>query len=498
MSSLESSESIVAVESQVSGCHRTNTASVQSVSAGGGSLGSRGHRCRRTMRKPNKYEVQARRQKLDDIVRRRSWPSFVDEFKTIPDENGILEKVVLRRTGHRTLLHDLCSIGLSRPPPEVVILVARVCPKALDPAPNSSSALHLALKNLSALEVVAAMVELVGEKQRLLMSLDRDGRTPLDLAVSRECHEDIITYLVDQDEDGSTLLNNWADSRIPLRCISKSLEFSDWETVTEIDVLFKFVLIKTYRAKMRKQFVSRDIKDEEICLLQALVLCQHQLGSKSSSILSHIIRNGLFKHRWLDIMGNSTLHYACFSETKHYCQLLKLGIRSSDCGLNSEDGDLVQFLLRTDPEACSIKNRESNLPLHCALSSGKHMSHIEALLNACPESIRIKDGSGECPLHLAIRSQRNPSDIKRIWGLYPEESAISSASSHLFPFQLAAVRKNDETNMNRRVKCKRRNKKKKPPNGKEDQVQENNWDSMTLSYFLLRECPSVMDRYIIT
>lgn len=438
--------------------------------------------------KCNKYEVQARRQKVDDIVRRRSWLAFVDYFKTI--EEGILEKVVLRRTGHRTLLHDLCSINLSRPPPEVVVFVARICPKALDPTPNSSSALHLALKNLSALEVVTAMVELVGEKKKLLTSLDRDGRTPLDLAVSWGCHEDIITFLIDQDEDGSTLLHNWADSRIPLRYISNSLE---WDTMTEIDVLFEFALIKTYHAQMRKLFVSHDIENADVCLLQAFILCQHQLGSKKSSyILAHIIRNGLFMHGWLDIIGNTTLHHVCFSETKHYCQLLKLGVRSSDYGLNSEDGDLVQFLLKTDPQACSIKNRESNLPLHCALNSGKHMSHIKALLDACPESIRIKDGSGDCPLHLAILSQRSPSDIKRIWALHPEASAIMSASSYLFPFQLAAVRKQDEAKTKRRV-CKRRNKKKKP-----HEVQENgdhNWNSITLSYFLLRECPSVMDRY---
>ena len=442
------------------------------------------------MKKYNKYEVRARREKLDNIVRSRSWSAFVDYFKTI--EEGLLEKVVLRYgasgTGHRTLLHDLCSIGLSRPPPEVVILLARVCPKALDPAPKSSSALHLALKNLPALEVVTAMVELVGDKQKLLMSLDRDGRTPLDLAVSRECHEDIITFLVDQDEGGSTLLNNWAESRTPLRFISNTLEFMDWGEVTEIDALFKFVLIETYRAKIRKLFVSHDEENEEVCLLQAFILCQHQLGSrkKSSYILAHIIRNGLFVPRWMGITGNTTLHHVCFSETKHYCHLLKLGIRSSDYGLDSEDGDLVQFLLKSDPEACSIKNRESDLPLHCALNSGKHMSHIEALLNACPESIRIKGGSGDCALHLAIISQRDTSDIKRIWALYPEASSVMSASSHLFPFQLAAVRKQDETK-----RSKRRNKKKKP-SGK-DGVQEignHNWDSITLSYFLLRECPS--------
>eukprot|EP00569_Conticribra_weissflogii_P017056 CAMPEP_0171412238 /NCGR_PEP_ID=MMETSP0880-20121228/32020_1 /TAXON_ID=67004 /ORGANISM="Thalassiosira weissflogii, Strain CCMP1336" /LENGTH=113 /DNA_ID=CAMNT_0011929543 /DNA_START=1 /DNA_END=339 /DNA_ORIENTATION=- len=110
-------------------------------------------------------------------------------------------------------------------------------------------------------------------------------------------------------------------------------------------------------------------------------------------------------------MGNLTIHIACLVDgPAKFDQILKLGDRISDYGLNAEDCTLMEYLVSNSqsrdlphPSPLLSNNFEGDLPIHCAVKSRKEWDHIQLLIDAEPSSLRTSNSSGELPLHLAIK-----------------------------------------------------------------------------------------------
>ena len=487
---------------------------------------------------PNKYNIKAKRQVLDNLIRERAWKSFQTNF-TLSHGIDDAKSFILLNTTHRTLLHSLCDVAFypnplnntrsSTPSSELIYIVAFACPQALllqHGSKSEQTPLHIAISQEAPLLTIKALLKAADDakninKQDLLLALDSKGRTPLLAAVqgNNMNYDDIVRCLVDQDVSGRTLLissgkkkKQRQNTNVPLKHIAsrESRHYFDFGLDADDDML-RFMIIRTYNAKLKEEYMSKASNDSqnaqpqndsiqngdgnETCLLQATIFCYQIFGSAkvASSILSYIIRNGLYHqerlHSQRDSRGNLTLHIACLSDTVKYDQILKLGDRETSYGLNSEDSTIIQYLIQRNPQACTEHNDEGDTPLHCAIKSGKDWSLIKLLIDAYPSSVQCCTSKGELGLHLAIKNRRSIQDTMSLWKCYPESASILDMSTGLFPFQLAAIfgsnRQNQNTkNDKQKIKAKRKIEAKKE---KYDDM-----DETSLCYFLLRECPSVL------
>ena len=294
------------------------------------------------------------------------------------------------------------------------------------------------------------------------------------------------------------------------------------------------MIVRTYHAKLKERFpllygnknitritdmngISNNQKtntvhnsniDADTCLLQATIFCYELFGSTkvASSLLSYIIRNGIFHRERMnaktDEAGNLTLHIACLSETPTYDQILRLGDRDgiTNYGLNSEDCTLMQYLIsnaNTHPSTVSpylSKNHEGDIPLHCAIKSGKYCSEIQLLIDEFPSSVQCCTWNEELPLHLAIKCGIATQHIIALWNYYPEAATIMD-NNRLYPFMLAAIcgRGSGGSSVNQQSLKKGKVKKKKSEqdnqNMQQQQKEDDDMDDTSLSFFLLRECP---------
>lgn len=440
------------------------------------------------------------------------------------------------QTTHRTLLHSLCDItpDSSPPPPEVIHLVASACPRSLllHESGNEGTPLHLAIVQGASLDTIKALLEAAEQdellnEENLLLALDSKGQTPLLLAVRCGIDEDTVKYLANRDVDGSSLLmscdkkskKNQSHVTVPLKYVASSESYFVGEGLEDQDLL-RFMIVRTYHAKLKNTFPlvyynsgghgsknqehnsqtnsTIDI-DGDTCLLQATIFCHELIGSTkvASSILSYIIRNGLFQRERLDsrtdCAGNLTLHIACLSDTTKFDQVLRLGDRESDYGLNSEDCTLLQYLINANPYPFNSpylsKNVDGEVPLHCAIQSGKDWSQIQLLIDACPSSMQCCTSKGELPLHLAIKYGNPTHEITKLWNYYPEAASSVDGPTGLYPFQLAAIFGGK--------KRSRKGKSRKKTKSIECVHTVDNWDETSLSFFMLRECPSLFSSSLL-
>ena len=67
---------------------------------------------------PNRYNIKAKRQVFENLIRERAWSSFHTSFTELLSQgNDDAKSVILLRnhqTTHRTLLHSLCDVASIR------------------------------------------------------------------------------------------------------------------------------------------------------------------------------------------------------------------------------------------------------------------------------------------------------------------------------------------------------------------------------------------------
>ena len=453
---------------------------------------------------PNKYNIRANRQVLDNFVRKRSWDAFRGRFSdyTTKDARAIVE--CNNDTTHRTLLHSLCDISNSSPPPpDLLYIVAAASPRTLMLHDSGRTPLHLCVLRgysvtaIKALLSVAEKSDLL-DKQHLLLATDSHGRTPLLAAVCKcdNINESIVRYLINQDLNGTSLLLSSATTKkkrgqsAPLKYVASSESIFVGEGLESSDDLLRFVVVKTYHARMHElyQDISRNTYNPEpednVCLLQAAIMCFDLFGSSktASSIISYIIRHDLYQMERLnsrtDTEGNLTIHIACISSSEYNNHILKLGSRETEYGINSDDCTLLEYILKLcGPNSLLHRNAEEDLPLHCAIRSKRCWQDIQRLIERCPAAAGICTGNGELPLHLAMKCGHSSDYIMKLFSIYPEAAIISN--NGLYPFQLAAI--------SGRTQKVHKKQKKKAVSKSEDV-----WDDLSISYFFLREYPSLI------
>ena len=149
-----------------------------------------------------------------------------------------------------------------------------------------------------------------------------------------------------------------------------------------------------------------------------------------------------------ELVGNSSLpvHYAISVQYKstRFCKILidaypeslriisdeGLPIHLACIGNRDDTADTIQYMLELDPELINAEYNNSYLPIHCAAENGR-AELIELLLKFDPDaaSKETNDGNQQLPLHLAC-SYTNPnlSSIQALYDAYPE--AILARDEH--------------------------------------------------------------------
>ncbi|KAL7469367.1 hypothetical protein ACHAXS_009629 [Conticribra weissflogii] len=289
-------------------------------------------------------------------------------------------------------------------------------------------------------------------------------------------------YFLGNEDCGGEIKSEIGEPSIHVKTDAKNEEISSGIENEE------FPKQNTNKSSMNTEYDDEAIYD--VCLLQATIVCYNLFGSAktASSILSYIIRNKLFQRSRLmkdrDAMGNFTIHIACLIDgPAKFDQILKLGDRISDYGLNAEDCTLMEYLVSnpqskdfSHPSPLLCSNFEGDLPIHCAIKSGKEWDHIQHLINAAPSTLRAYNSRGELPLHLAIKMRCSNTFIRNMWSYFPEAASMVDSSLGLYSFQLATVANHDHKKLRQTRDL-------------------DTWDPTSLSFFFLRESPDVMTQF---
>ena len=464
---------------------------------------------------PNKYNIQAQRQELDRLVRERAWSAFRTKLTSNQDHCRMIVESHHRQTSHRTLLHYICDLESNQPPSDIIDLLVSACPRVLlIPDSNQRFPLHLAIRREARIDTVRALMEPINDEQHLkekvLNHRDTSASTPLLLAtkMDAENREGIIRYLVDQDTSGQSLLKpketkkyNKHKCASPLKFVATRETLFVDNGLDHPDDLLRFMIMRTYCPEMKRRMkdiynYDKDNDNNQTCLLQASIICHELFGSTklASSIISTIIRNQLYHPNHLDSAGNSALHVACLSNTSRFNQILKLGQRETQYGINSEDCTLIEHLIRSNsgPDATFLsRNDFGDIPLHCAIRTGKDILHIQQLLRACEQSAEVCTEKGELPIHLALKCGSEQNIIMSLWKMYPDAALSRDKSTGLHLFQLAVT---DEMPSRRSAGSTKTHHSTNrcqigEPKGR---VQTTELDRVSLSYYFLRECPEVV------
>jgi ankyrin repeat protein len=477
---------------------------------------------------PNKYNIQAKRQHLDGLIRDRAWNSFRTQFTALSSNKENCRAIVECRhhTSHRTLLHAICDLEKKLPPADIIKLIASLCPRALfTPDCDRRLPLHLAICHGYGIEETRAILESAPDddelysKQKMVLSADSSGMTPLLTAVKRDAsanNDDVVKYLINQDLTGSSLLpsgtishkKNKQKSTAPLKyAAAREILHVDGGLESRDDLLC-FIIIRTYRAIMNELMkslyslnqnaINIESDDAKVCLLQAAITCHDMFGSSKMalSVISAIIRQRLFHPNHVDSMGNSTLHIACLSSAHKFDQVLKLGQHVTDYGINSDDCTLMEYLIKLYMHSFAnfvSCNNVGDIPLHCAIRSGKDCVHIQQLIGALEQSAWISTRSGELPIHLAVKCGATWDVIMLLWRAFPEALLIQDASTGMHLFQLVTVMpitSKSTTGTRETVYLKMRKSKtliQKMPAGYAQELEQ-----LSLAYFFLRERPEAI------
>lgn len=471
---------------------------------------------------PNKYNTQAQRQELDRLVRERAWNRFRIAFTKLSAELENCRSVVecrTRQTSHRTLLHHICDLDNKHPPVDIVILIANSCPHAMfSPDSKQRLPIHLAIRKEVGIDTVKALIESIPKEssqysiEKMLLHLDSSNSTPILLAtkVNAGNREEIIKYLARLDTSGKSLLKHKCISKkentsaAPLKYVATRESMFVDDGLHSPDDLLRFMIVRTYWAKMKELMadlyniddftIERDESHE--CLLQAAIICHEMFGSAKmvSSIISAIIRNGLFQANYRDSFGNSTLHITCLSGTSKFDQILKLGQRETSYGINGEDCTLMEHLIKTNADSFTNfveRNNFGDIPLHCAIRAGKDILHIKQLLRALEQSARVPTQKRELPIHLALKCGCTYDIIMVLWRAYTDGALVPDKSTGLFLFQLTAVKDaSSQFAVSTRTQHLRGKSKKQLP--KRYNGDYNELKRVSLCYFFLRERPDVI------
>lgn len=223
-------------------------------------------------------------------------------------------------------------------------------------------------------------------------------------------------------------------------------------------------------------------------LLEATIGTAHFLGTKTTGkLLSFLVPKVLISHSEKCIADATTTtnlwHRICnATEEQSFFEpnIMISSCLSSVLPSSSEPYSLIQVLLHAYPQGPCMPNEEGQLPVHLAIEHKKSWELLKHISSPMTAQISL---NGSLPLHMAIQQYSNGTDydkdknvITELWKLHPEASSVVDGATGFFPFQLAALASENDSD------------------GKSSSSSDN--EIISRIYFLLRSAPQVLNQYI--
>merc|ERR1712176_499217 len=84
--------------------------------------------------------------------------------------------------------------------------------------------------------------------------------------------------------------------------------------------------------------------------------------------------------------------------------------------------EIVELLLKANPDAAKVQNENGMLPLHNAARRRAPVEVVKALLEANPDGAKVKDQFECLPLHWAFKSEASSDSVVALLEAYPDAS----------------------------------------------------------------------------
>lgn len=173
-------------------------------------------------------------------------------------------------------------------------------------------------------------------------------------------------------------------------------------------------------------------------------------------ILQYLIKENPYSLRMICGYGEVLLHLACknmniASKTIRLllnawpeaciqrCDYGELPIHDLCSNKSVEDTaalDILNVLLKMNPQSVAVTNNDGELPIHWAVGS-KSPKFCKVLIDAYPESVRIEGSGGMLLIHNACCGGRRVDTVKCLLELYPESVNVQDTDGFL-PIHRAA------------------------------------------------------------
>ncbi|XP_044960784.1 ankyrin repeat-containing protein ITN1-like [Hordeum vulgare subsp. vulgare] len=298
--------------------------------------------------------------------------------------------------------------------------------------PQENTALHIAAE----LGHAGFAAELLGVDQKLLVSKNADGDTPLHLA-ARSGKMPVVELLIAQAR-----VWPWsAEAQRPLLMANKAGD-------TPLH-----------------QAVQHGWSDVALKLLDAEPSCGHAPDAKKQSPLHIAAREGLpdvvskiVSHPWVrerfvpsDSVSGTALHQAVLGGHSRVVEILLGATPEDQIALTDSSGNnalhyaaqknsacVVKLLLNRKVELAYGRNRDLQSPLHVAANYGSTEAMVE-LLKHCPDAAEMVDSKGRNAFHVAVTSGKVDALKRLLKHVHPEEIVNRVDHGGNTPLHLAAA-----------------------------------------------------------
>jgi len=291
---------------------------------------------------------------------------------------------------------------------------------------------------------------------------NQDGNTPLHLAILCSASPDMLQIMLATGSRAACIKNNAgltplalalahgtsiATLRLILKACPEAVHVRDNMNTSTIQFAWN-LMIAGAKAEEEKdgtdtQHQEYNQTDRSASNINTLALC-----ARSSSLVGD-------SRLWMgkiDLLLRAAFHGV--AENQGIPRKRRWRAVHAACNGGTCPFDVLAFSLQILPNEIRVRNEDGNLPLHIAASAPPYESTIPAelapgrpihlLLSRSPQGAMQVNRKGRLPIHLALESGKAlDNGVDALVDAFPESVRMRDPVTLLYPFQMAAVKRDD-------------------------------------------------------
>ena len=289
---------------------------------------------------------------------------------------------------------------------------------------------------------------------------NQDGNTPLHLAILFGASAGMIQIMLATGTKAACIKNNAgltplalalaygtpiATLRLILKACPEAVDVRDNNETSTIQFAWDLMIAgaKVEESVTESSFQEHNQTDQSASNINTLALCARSSGLVGDSRL------------WMgkiDLLLRAAFHGV--AENRSIPNKRKWRAVHAACNGGTCPFDVLAFSLQILPGETKVFNEAGSLPLHIASSAPPYETTvppelapgrpIHLLLNRSPEGAMKVNKKGRLPLHLALESGKTlDNGVEALVEAFPESVRMRDPVTLLYPFQMAAVKRNN-------------------------------------------------------